>query len=375
MRKGRKLKTNIFYHYANELRKRLVDEEEIERIDFTKDFWKGMWGLIEAKELINININAPPASGKSITGFSIANTTKKKYFGGKLGIADIDRDQQEFGTTVKNPEIHDTIRVVDELNELEETGENSSVEIVLNNYFSDVMAQRNIHKISCSPTQTTDRNALIFLDVVSTDKINHKNYCKIYYRTNNAGIEDKQLLGIITVDVNEVLNEAWYKEYRKRKFEKMDLILKEGIFRPRVLQYARLIIETTAELEKVAKMGAGLTQQLPNIVRNYIKIKARKHKIPQSIIGEELATREVMGILALYKAHSTINQQINHLNKEEGLNEAEKFNKKKYLEETKTELARAIEIQIKELNKYEEINRKYNLKTEEDKETITITKK
>ena len=109
-----------------------------------------------------------------------------------------------------------------------------------------------------------------------------------------------QLLGYVNVDVSDVVDKDWYIEYRKRKFEKMDLILKEGIFRPRVLEYAKIILTVVDKLKKLTRMY-GLVNS--NIIRNYIKIECRDNKVIQSIVGEELATREVSGILDLYKGH------------------------------------------------------------------------
>ena len=71
----------------------------------------------------------------------------------------IARDQSEFGEMIKDSvNIYDTVRVIDEFNEMEETGENSTIERALRNTFSDVQAMRHIHRISCSPKDNPDKN-------------------------------------------------------------------------------------------------------------------------------------------------------------------------------------------------------------------------
>ena len=88
-----KFETNTFYHFANEHRKRITDESELEMIDFTETFWKELGTMISKGELINMNINAPPTSGKSITGMAIANRLMKEYFGRELKVTDIELDR------------------------------------------------------------------------------------------------------------------------------------------------------------------------------------------------------------------------------------------------------------------------------------------
>lgn len=364
-----KLVVNSLYHYAESFRKHITEETEIEKIDQTRLLFDELLTIVKSGELINININAPPTSGKSVTGMAIANYIMTRCYGRKLNLTDIDRDQQEFSSTLRNPRICDTVRVIDEWNELETTGENSSTEQALYDYFSDVMAQRNVHKISCSPTSAPDNNALIFLEVISTDKKKMINYCKLFYKTFSAGMEMRQLLGFVRVNVKDILAEKWYEEYRKRKFEKMDLILKEGIFRPRVLQYAKIIKNVVEKLKKLTKVPNILN---PNIIRNYVKMECRKEKVPQSIVGEELATREVSGILDLYKSYYRMVSNMKKLDKE--LKKAIKDGDmiqceiiKKQIEEAggiQKEIMHAAEMQEEELKHYQEINEKYNVKLE-----------
>jgi len=77
MEKKEKLKTSTFYHYAEEYRKHITEEEEIEKINMTKEFWKELQATIKAGELINININGQ-VSWENINEKQPENKNNKK---------------------------------------------------------------------------------------------------------------------------------------------------------------------------------------------------------------------------------------------------------------------------------------------------------
>lgn len=369
--KKSKIRVNSFYDMATTYLKHPINEDEIEAIDMTDTFFRELDTMHDEGELLNMNFNAPPGSGKSITAMAVGQRQMRKHYKKNFGLKDIDRDQQEYSKKVRDPRVIQTYRVIDEWNELEETGENSSIEKTLLNYMSDVMAQRGVHKLSCSPTHTGDKNAQIFLEVLpgGMDKINKINTCKLYYKVFTAGQEQLQLLGHVNISVANVINKKWYATYRKRKFEKMDLMLKEGIFQPRKLEYAEVTQAVIIKLKKLAKMSSILN---PNIIRNYIKIEARQRKIPFSIVGEELAVRDVNGILDLWKSYHTLCKQIRSADKQiseikrkakskEDLNHAKLIDSQaENLIETRDEIRQAIQIQEDELSRYVEISQKYN---------------
>lgn len=362
-----KLVTNSFYHYASEFRKRLTEDQDIEKIDQTSLFYAETDEIITKGELLNININAPPTSGKSITAMAIAKNTYdrhfKKHTKKQFGINNIARDDQEMSKMMRDPTLHDTIIVTDERNSLEHTGENSSVEDALFDYFSDVMAQRRIHKISCSPKDQVDKNALIQLEVISTDKINNINHCRLYYKIYEGGIEYTQLIGMVHINVKPILQEAWYHEYRRRKFQKMDLILEHGIFRPRVLDYAEVINNVTEKLKGITKQPNILT---PDIIRNFIKQECRVKKIPQSIVGEELATREVNGTLRLWISFHKLSKEIAGLTMaiSKGSTNAKVIEELTYQKDeamkTMNQIQEIIKLQEEEMTLYKKLQQEYN---------------
>lgn len=365
--KRRKYKTNVFYHYANMYRHRLTSDEEIEKIDFTDLFWEGLFTFLETRVPINININGYPGMGKSTAAFAIAQTLMKSYFKKDFDVGNIDRDQQEFSKNIRDPQIKETVRVIDEWNELETTGENSTIEASLFNYFSDVMGQRFIHKISCSPKVVTDRNSLVHLEVFSTEKEQFLTHCKLYYNLFSAGMDQRQLIGTVSISVRDIINKPWYKEYRRRKFEKMNLLVEEGIFRPRILDYAEVILSLVEKLRKLCKFSSLVKK---DIIRNYVKMYFKKHKIPQTILGEDLATREVLGILDMFKEYYRVSKEL--VKSEEIITKLEKTKethketinlletKYQNLFESKIDIYAMINDQLEELRHYVELNKKYN---------------
>ena len=84
----------------------------------------------------------------------------------------------------------------------------------------------------------------------------------------------------------------WFCEYMIKKYEKMDLITREGIFKPRILDYAEVILKVVNRLKKITRLQSVLNA---NIVRNYVKMEFRNAKIPTSLVGEELTNAIVTG--------------------------------------------------------------------------------
>ena len=194
-------------------------------------------------------------------------------------------------------------------------------------------------------------------------------YCKLYYRYFEGNMEHVQLLGFVKFSVADVINtwekkvkkhymrpdrsekedklierwakKDWYTEYVIKKYEKMELITKEGIFRPRVLDYADVILCIVEKLKTLTKINALVNK---SIIRNYVKAEFRKRKIPTSIIGEELATREVEGILDVYEAYFKLCRKIDKIRMGE-----DKLGQLQDLLKVKDELANSIKLQEEEI--------------------------
>jgi len=341
MVKNKKFKTGLFYVLANDYRKAITDEDKIEAIDMTASFFQELKIMIKSGEIIIININAKMRQGKSTTAMSVGYDIlsylvedKKQPKGTTFGMQHIARDDQEYSKRMRDPNLQNTVIVTDEQNELEHTGENVTVENALRKVFSDVQAGRYVHRVCCSPKEMVDDNADIMLSVIAVDRVNHINRCKLYYRFYEGGHQYVQLLGFVDINVGHIINtwlsvkdlffkqnktkkeiialqkareEDWYVEYMVKKYEKMELITKEGVFKPRVLDYASIILEIVQKLKPLTRLSSLLTR---DVVRNHVKLHFSKQKIPTSIVGEELATREACGVLDLYKSYWRINGEI-----------------------------------------------------------------
>lgn len=394
MLKEEKFKVNSFFYYANLYRQKAVPDEEIEAINMTDEFWKEMENEIRNDELPNININAKVRMAKSTTGIEVAKQLYNKMveikrLKGKepFGIKNIARDQQEYCRMMSNPDVNWTVILTDEINELEETGENVTAERALNSVFSNVQAGRYVYRVSCSPASVTDPNADVFLEIIGVDRKRKITHCHLYYRMLKGGDQYMQLLGYVEINVGDLIKEwlkikedffkndtkkdqeitkkiekarkkDFYVEYMCRKYEKMKLITEEGIMRPRELEYAEVIMETIVDLIALTRTNI-LTK---DTIKSYILMKFRNHRIPTSIIGEELATQRANAVLSLYKLYFKLGKSIIDLEKKyEETGKQELREKVKVITNEWTAIDRAIKAQMEELNKMIEIKKKYEI--------------
>jgi hypothetical protein len=353
--------------------------------------------MIKDGEIIIININAKMRLGKSTLAmgigeyiFGLLQKYKKQPKSAKFTLQNIARDDQEFSKRMRDVTLQNTVMVTDESNELEQTGENVTVEQALKKVFSDVQAGRYVHRVCCSPKEMVDENADILLSVIAIDRKACITRSKLYYRFYEGGQQHTQLLGYVDIPVGHIIKEwlpikdiflkphkteeekqrikdaqkhNYYVEYMIKKYEKMELITKEGIFKPRILDYAHIILAVVKELVPLTRLTNIINA---NIIRNYIKIHFRRAKIPTSIVGEELATREVQGLLDVYKAYWQVSKQITDSDKKikelaiKGKQSSELTDREKQLVELRGTLLTTITFQEEELMHYAEINRKYH---------------
>lgn len=374
---------NSFYYYANEYRKHLTDEDQIEKTNMTEPFLQELELHIKEGEILKLNINGKMRLGKSTLAIAIAHNhvyellKKHNQKKGRFGIKNICRDQQEYTTRMRDPNLMHDVLVIDENNELENTGENVTAEQALRRNYSDVQAGRYVHDIYISPKDAIDPNSDVMLSVISVNKKEKTTRAKLYYRFFEGGNEYCQLLGYVEIYVGNIIDtwdkeakklffkrhkttidqkrletlqkKDFYTEYMIKKYEKMDLINKEGIFKPRVLDYADVIIKVIQRLQPLCKIR-GLVNS--NLVRNYIKLEFTNAKIPTSIIGEDLATREALGVLDMFKSQYQLKQEI-----DKKRNKGQETKQQEKLIETITE---GINLQMTQYSKYADINKKYH---------------
>lgn len=393
----RKFKTNKFYYYAQEYMTKATADEEIMGIDMTNEFWDEIEEEIMNDELIDININAKVRMSKSTTGIHLAMKIYEmmiriKKLEGKepFNMRNVARTQQEYSKMMRDYKLNFSVVLTDEISEAENTGENITVEKALEEDYSNIQAGRYVHRVSCSPKNVADANADIFFEIVSVDRKAKITHAHLYYKMFKGGNEYMQLLGYVNFYVGDLI-EIWdkhvkkrffrnldnpnendkkvinywrkrdfYTEYMVKKYEKMDLVNKEGVTRPRELDYAEVILEIEEKLRPLARIGNVLSK---DIIKSYVNITYKRHKIPTSIVGEEITAQRVNAILGLWKAYFKLNYDLSALDR---ALDNEKITKEAYdrqtqiIKEMQVGLMEAIQAQREEWQRYVEINKKYN---------------
>ena len=183
---------------------------------------------VEKGNLVNVQIRGEQTSGKSLVGFVITmfiNSLLKK----KTEIWQICPDQFDFLDRVKDMTIKNTCMLIDEWNELSTTGYNATTNQALLTQFNEVQAQRFIHKIACSPQKVVDQTSSIRLDVIDKNPKKKTTTCLVSYVLSRESIVFEQLVGHVEIDVRKGLNSKLWESYKKRKFERMNMLMEKGI--------------------------------------------------------------------------------------------------------------------------------------------------
>lgn len=340
--------------------------------DRTQLFWYEIEQRVKKGELININFNGRVRSGKSTAAQYICNEIKKMIkkhhkLDRPMSNKNITRDQNEYSRLVKRrpEEYKHECDVIDEWQEMEQAGYNSTVEEKYLKSFSDVQAGRYYHRIACSPENVTDKNSDILLETVPGSKKNGELLCIISYRLTRGDIAQPIIIGHIRLSYKEIMTAHWYKEYLKKKEEKWELMNKHNVKSPRELEYAQIILNTYEKMKSVAKYGLNK--------RKHFKItlteEADKVGVWFSILGDRdvLETLEGLGELTevVYVTEAKLKKLF--LKKEAGENvETTLKEVAQYLKELKLTLAR----QLERKHQLAELWKQYQLIDETTKEKV-----
>ena len=182
--------------------------------------------------MVNIQVRGDPTTGKSTVAGKITLMTNKI-----LGVPDkitkalnrmIFSDQIEFIRWTKR-KLGNVCIQIDEWNRMIQTGYNATTEMTLFDYYSDVFAQRFVHRVSCAPSMVVDRNCYLFLDIEGRDLEKKATRLKVTYRDIITG--DAMVVGYMDIFVGDVMLMDWYKLYREKKFKRMTLLEQNGMDR------------------------------------------------------------------------------------------------------------------------------------------------
>lgn len=280
-------------------------DEDIRQDDISDLVDQEIEDKIHNKELVNIQIIGQVTSGKSTLAIHyLLKVAKLLKF--TPTINNIQGDQSEYLRKVRDPAIGNTCLMIDEWNQLGETGFNATTESALLTYYSDVQAQRYIHRISCAPRELVDPNADIVLEVLTTDRFKQSTTFLVYYRLVKASEERLQLCGRATVSVSDAIKCDFHQAYRKKKFAKMDFIIQHGIRDVRELEYARIILAAYIDLKPLV-----VAMNVKNdLAASTIEKIRRENKEFFSILTSEDVIRKVVGLLSLDRTMYLLGQKI-----------------------------------------------------------------
>lgn len=303
---------NYFKKFYEEIKdKGLSNDDILASYDHTPIFFSKMRETIENKELWNLGILGEVASGKSTImcicveeGNKILQE-KKILFKREDGTFDEKRkksfsnlkqvvaDQNEFMGIIKE-ELWSCFLGIDEYNRLADTGLNSSVDQVLTATYSDIFAQQNVHRISCSPSTLGDINTWLILEIYGRNMKEKTTTCKLIYR--DVVSNTRQCIGRVDFYVGDIIKTKWYNLYRQKKFKRMELLQKKGVRKFSELTIASIVLAVYNDLENIVFEDRKVD---PDVVLSSVKQIMKEQKFFASMLAEGEIASEVRNLLGL----------------------------------------------------------------------------
>lgn len=324
----------------------LIKDSEMLQNDITEEFYHYIEDKIVSREVINIAFIGEVAGSKSSSAIAVmndANTIIEKVKEKKIDrFKHIFSDQTEFLRFI-NTEEEDVAIVIDEFNRMSETGLNASTESVLFDYYSEVFAQKHVHRFSCSPSFVLDKNAIVIMEYIGKDEEKMISKFKLMYRNVAEGFHPR-CLGSVYIDVSKVINTVFYKRYREKKFRRMELLDKHGVRDIRELEFADIVLKVTDDLKDITKDGTK-SNMSDMIVATISRICREDKRIYSMITTSEIASR-VRNILGLYADLYRCSIKL-----AKSKNDIERMN----IEDKQEKVKRILDIEIKEEEKRRKI--------------------
>jgi hypothetical protein len=307
MEKNNKVDMDVLKFHWYQINERLINSGEVvkETGDITQIFFKGLYQKLIKKEPIKIIVKGTTGKGKSTVGLFIKNKINLmikdleekglSINGKKSSYKDENKDefeliasnQIEFSRIARREELFQVCAQIDEFSDMSTTGLNSSIEKNFLAWYNKVCAQKYIHRIYCTPNNDYDDQADLILEVIDVNKPNKLTKLKVIY----YNLE----IGIITVNVKDILEKEWYDKYLQKKFFAMNLMLKSTIRDIRELEFA-LVKMIVYKLLKPLAESAYMDKSL---VKNKIKVASKEVGAVHSIIGESELSSQTEAILQL----------------------------------------------------------------------------
>lgn len=349
-------KINTLEMMAREYHTKNVSNEEIEKVDITETVLAEIPYILSG-EIFNMNIQGKTKSSKSTLMMWFLQYISKRYMGKDLELMQICAEQFEFTRKITDPTIRDTIMGIDEFGAMETSGANATMEEKMLEQFSDLQAQRNIHRIFCSPRTSIDKNSNIMIKIMAKDSTKLLTHCLVYYKVEAPNEWYIQLIGRASFNMsdilftkeswakfvkeyksdikqNETMGENWtrirnkyglnsqqsefeettdengrihkpyglwmhpiYHRYRKRKFLKMMLLNKEGIAHMRDMVFADITLTTYDRIKDLC----GVVSITKDIIESKISARLREIKYPLTIYAMEVVKGSVNSLITQQK--------------------------------------------------------------------------
>lgn len=330
-------------------------DEETYTTDLTDQFLNELTTMVKLGEPINIGINGEVGSGKTCLGLALTDLINKLY-GKKMSLKQIASDQSDLlDMLLERDRGYECIHV-DELNPLLKTGYDATTFQALLEWYSDICAQKHVARINCNPSTMADRNITINLNIIGTDKQKKLTAATISYHFENPQQTGNIPVGYILINVEKVIKKEWYQNYLKRKFARMDLILKHGIRDTRELHFAKTILQTYQKLKPICNRIQLTSGKIDAIMEDV----NRENKQFHSILTQIMLSDKIKGILSLEQERQKSNELIRKIKEKEKKTEQtlQRLKEEEQINQTFEEIVKEKERRLEELVK---------LKTEYDK--------
>lgn len=347
--KGTEVTVSELKDLALSMQGKAISAEDAKLIDLTDLLLEDIKQVIKRGELVNVQITGQVVSGKSTLMLKLLKVVLKEL-GQTLEMKHICADQMEFSRKVINPNLSHTCLGVDEFAALNLTGYNSSTEEAFLKQFSDVMAQRFLHRIACSPYTIMDDNSDIILDVLGKNVKTQTTRVIVMYRLRTPTSDLIKTIGHADIFVGDILTSSVYKQYRKRKEMKWDLLIRHGVRDLRELEFAELILKVFWKLRPLARQG--ITDN--DTILICIGMLARQDKRLQSIPTEDFLVRNAAGMLKIVKVQTQNEKRL-----EKAIKQDKSEKDIEILKSTVEDLEVTLGEIIEEKEKLTEINREY----------------
>lgn len=283
---------NTLEKLAGDYAEKNMDINDIKGQDITAVLFAVLESIIKNKELINVAIVGYQTRGKSALA-AFLMWWVNEYLGIETTINHIAGDEIEFTRKVMEKEASHVAIMTDEINQLNKTGYNSTTEEAIQQWYSEVCAQYYVHRFACSPLRISDETSQIVLTMLERREETQEAICEVHYRILRAGTSLLQYVGRAKICIAEILNKPWYKEYRQKKFKKMELVTRVGVRDIRELEWADVVLETYKELDPIAEY----TSIKKDVILNVVGGKRRQLKQFHSIVLDQEIVARVNGLL------------------------------------------------------------------------------